>query len=62
MYRIELADDARDALQGALESYLGDLRYEIGNTDSMDYRDDLKAKKMLLNGILDQLKNARTAA
>ena len=39
----------------ALESYLSDLRMEIANTDSMDFRGVLKAKKLVLRAIANQL-------
>lgn len=48
MHDIHLDNDQRDALIEALDTYLSDLRYEIGNTDAKDFRDELKRKKRLL--------------
>lgn len=42
-------------LRDVLESYLSDLRMEIANTDSMDYREVLKKKEVLLKKIIPQL-------
>ena len=62
MYTLELSNEAREALAKALESYLSDLRYEISNTDSMDFREDLKSKKLLLNDVLAKLRKEATKA
>ena len=61
MITLQLEDDAQQALIEALDSYLGDLRYEIGNTDSKDFRDVLKEKKALLNDTLVKLKEGAKA-
>ena len=62
MITLQLEHDAQQALIEALDSYLGDLRYEIGNTDSKDFRDTLKEKKALLNDTLIKLKEGAVAA
>jgi hypothetical protein len=48
------ADEAR-LLEGALRSYLSELRSEIAATDSADMRDDLKRQEAALSGILQRL-------
>jgi len=55
MVHLDLSDEEASVLHAALESYLSDLRYEIGNTDSLDYRNDLKAKKAVLRKVADAL-------
>lgn len=52
---IRLTTEQRTALIDALESALKDLSYEISDTDSHDFREGLKAKRDLLNGIMQQL-------
>jgi hypothetical protein len=42
-------------LRRVLEDYVSDLRMEIANTDSQDFRDDLKDREALLKGILERL-------
>lgn len=59
MHDLHLENDQRDALAEALETYLSDLRYEIGNTDAKDFRDELKRKKRLLEKTLEALKQTQ---
>ena len=54
--RLELNDVQRETLADALESYLLNLRYEIGDTDAQDFRDVLKAKKETLEEIVERLR------
>jgi hypothetical protein len=55
MITLELTEHERGVLVEAIESYLSDLRMEISDTDSMDYREMLKARKDILGGILEHL-------
>jgi hypothetical protein len=43
--QLDLTDDERRILLEVLESDRSDLRMEIANTDSMDFRDMLKVRK-----------------
>lgn len=52
------AHEAR-ILAEALESYLSDLRMEISDTDSMDFRERLKERKLVLQKALEAIQ-ART--
>ena len=61
MIRIELTELERGVLVEAIESYLSDLRMEISDTDSMDYREMLKARKEILGHILDCLESEEKA-
>ncbi len=56
--QLDLSPEEQEVLADALSSYLSNLRYEIGNTDSYDYRSRLKAKEEALNRILATLQNA----
>jgi len=53
--RLTLNDDERDLLKRLLESDLGDLRFEIADTDSKSMRDDLKRDEAMLKAILERL-------
>jgi hypothetical protein len=53
--RLTLNDDERDLLKRLLESDLGDLRFEIADTDSKSMRDDLKRDEATLKAILERL-------
>jgi len=56
MIQLELSDSEKHHLIEALESYLSDLRYEIADTDSLDFREKLKEKKAALEKVLAALK------
>ena len=58
MVRLELTPEAAEILHAALESYLSDLRMEIADTDSKDFREDLKRKKVVLRGIAERVREA----
>jgi len=52
---IQLSEaEARD-LAAILESYLSDLRMEIADTDSHDFRETLKERKAFLEDLLERL-------
>ena len=55
MIRLELSGEDAQTLAAAIESQLSDLRYEISNTDSLDFRETLKKKKAALIRVLEQL-------
>ena len=42
-------------LREVLESFLSDLSMEIADTDSMDFREQLKKKKAFLVGLISRL-------
>lgn len=62
MIRIELQPDEAEVLATALESYLSDLRMEIADTDSMDFREMLKARKKVLRSIVTMIEGAQEQA
>lgn len=55
MITLELTEHERGVLAESIESYLSDLRMEISDTDSMDYREMLKARRDILGRILEHL-------
>ncbi|HEV3112344.1 MAG TPA: hypothetical protein VGY99_17800 [Candidatus Binataceae bacterium] len=60
MVRIELTAEEAEELSGILDNYLSDLRMEIVDTDSHDFREGLKRRKEFLGRLVDQLKGSRS--
>ncbi|MBC8551545.1 MAG: hypothetical protein H8D23_18010 [Candidatus Brocadiales bacterium] len=58
MINLELTKEEKDILAMILESYLSDLRMEIADTDSMDFREALKKRKDVLKKVLEALQHA----
>ncbi len=52
---INMTDEEIQVFVEILESEISDLRMEIANTDSMEYRDKLKQKKMVIRKVLTKL-------
>jgi hypothetical protein len=57
MINLELTKEEKDILAMVLESYLSDLRMEIADTDSMDFRESLKKRKDVLKKVLEALQH-----
>ncbi|HLE24449.1 MAG TPA: hypothetical protein VI935_02225 [Thermodesulfobacteriota bacterium] len=55
MVRIELSSDEVEMLHEVLSIYLSDLRMEIADTDSMNYRETLKKTEVFLKDLLKRL-------
>ena len=55
MPQLMLDGDEGPALEHALRSYLSDLRAEIGATDSVEMREQLRREETVLAGILQRL-------
>jgi len=53
--RVDLSIEEKRILHGILESTLSDLRMEIADTDSQDFRDMLKKRKAVLQKLLEAL-------
>jgi hypothetical protein len=53
---IQLAEEEARLLQSVLEEYISELRMEVANTDSMDFREDLKRKEEILKSLVNQLR------
>jgi hypothetical protein len=62
MIHIDLDTTERSILIQTLESYLSDMSVEIADTDSMEFRNQLKAKRDVLKKILDAVKQAHQSA
>jgi hypothetical protein len=62
MIHIDLDNTERSILMQTLESYLSDLSFEIADTDRMEFREELKAKRQVLNKILEAVKQAHQSA
>jgi uncharacterized protein (DUF2164 family) len=55
MAQITLTQEEAAALRDILRSYLSDLRMEVADTDSMQFRENLKREEVLLKKLLQQL-------
>jgi hypothetical protein len=55
MAQIILTQEEAAALRGALRSFVSDLRMEIAETDSWQWRQNLKREAVLLKQLLEQL-------
>jgi hypothetical protein len=53
--QITLTPEEAATLRGALTSYVSELRMEIADTDSWQWRQNLKREAVLLKKLLDQL-------
>jgi hypothetical protein len=53
--QVDLTPEEERMLVEILESYLSDLRMEIADTDSKDFREMLKARKAVIVKVLDAL-------
>lgn len=53
--QLDLTDDERRILLEILESDRSDLRMEIANTDSQDFREMLKVRKAAIKKVLAAL-------
>lgn len=61
MIHLDLDDNEKKALSSALKSYLSDLSYEIADTDKKSFRDELKAKRDLLQKVLNAIDGAASS-
>lgn len=55
MVQIELQEYQAQALHGILDTYLSDLRLEIGDTDSREWRAKMKEEEGFIKELLDKL-------
>ena len=61
MIQFDLSDEDRQILLEVLENALSDLRMEIADTDSMDFREMLKGRKAVIKKAIAALKEAAAA-
>jgi hypothetical protein len=61
MLQLDLSTKELAILEEVLESYLSDLRMEIANTDSMDFRDMLKERKAVVMAALQAVRGEKAA-
>lgn len=52
---IQLGDEEAELLKSVLDEYISELRMEVSNTDSMDFREDLKRKEAILKDLAGRL-------
>jgi len=58
---LNLSSDQAETLAQVLEDYVSDLRMEVANTDSQEFRDDLKKKELFLKDLLSRLGRTATS-
>lgn len=58
MIHLDLNTLEQKTLMETLESYLSDLSSEIADTDRFEFREELKARRDVLNKILSAVKEA----
>jgi hypothetical protein len=58
---LQLADEEAEILKSVLEEYISELRMEVSNTDSMDFREALKRKEAILKSLAGQLTAERSS-
>ena len=61
MIQVDLDTTERTILMETLESYLSDMSVEIADTDRLEFREQLKARRDVLNKILEAVKRAHKA-
>jgi hypothetical protein len=55
MVRIDLDQEGAEVLARVLKNYLPDLRFEISNTERMEFREGLKADEDRIKAIVEDL-------
>lgn len=55
MIDLKLTNEEAEELKDVLTSYVSDLRMEIADTDSYEFRETLKKKKNFLNDLISKL-------
>jgi hypothetical protein len=55
MHHLDLNSEEASVLRETLENYLSDLQMEIADTDRLDYREQLKHRKSILQRIAGAL-------
>ena len=58
MPQLTLENNEAEILADVLESKLRDLSYQIADTDTMDFRNQLKARRDVMNKILNELRGS----
>ncbi len=61
MPTLNLSSEQAETLAQVLEDYVSDLRMEVANTDSQEFRDDLKKKELFLKDLLSRLGRTATS-
>jgi hypothetical protein len=59
MIRLGLSPEQQKILMQILEDYISDLRVEIGNTDNIVFKAQLRSRKEILGEIVENLRKAR---
>ena len=55
MIQIQLTEEERDVLAEVLAAFVSDTRFEVSNTENMNFREDLKRKESVIKKLLEKL-------
>jgi hypothetical protein len=55
MTEVKLTEEQQTLLREVLEAFVAETRMEVSNTDSKDFRDDLKRKEAVAKAVLEKL-------
>ncbi len=58
MVQIEMTEEQATMLREALETYVPNLKFEIGRTESQPYRERLKGQEEFLRSLMNRLPEA----
>ena len=62
MIHLDLNPEERQILIEVLENYISDLTMEISDTDRLEFREMLKAKRRTVIKVIESLKNVTSGA
>jgi hypothetical protein len=56
MVTVELGDEERQTLVEMLEQVRGEIGFEISDTDRLEYRNELKRRRAILDRLIEALR------
>ena len=62
MVRIEVTEEELSLLASILERYLGDMSYEIADTDSSSFKEGLRHERDQIVDLLERVRNVSPPA
>ncbi len=61
MFELQLTPEEKETLTNILNGFLSDLRMEIVDTDSSQYKDELRHERETVNNLLNKLAQSKPA-
>ena len=59
MLHLEMTDEEHQLLTNMLDEYLSDLRMEIADTDSLEYKEGLRHRKQVAQQLSEKLRRTQ---